>query len=1703
MRRLTMPRVAFYSLIGLTIALCLLLTPRLAPAAPLAGAQKWSPDGGISTPASATAAELASGVGLESPNNIVVMVAGTNVTATTGTNVAIGEVITYSVVITVNDNSTYDSVVLTSTLSDGLAFITCTQITANTSITTSVTGSFPAVCTSPTVINSGRNISFTFGTVRNANSGSGSAEAVTVQFTAVVLNTSANNAGDVLTAKARWRWSIPTPAGYVGSSENVVIYEPSLTLSKSGNTGTPRTGQNVAFTLELSNDNTVTYPAVAYDVVVTDTIPAGMTYADNVTTLQGKSPDSFITDTVRGVITATWNYVAPGDLIRLRYYATVNTDVPARTVITNTAGLVASSLPGSPAQPISSHNTSSTERTGYDVGSQADAYRHDDYAIVTVTTPDLVITKSDGVTSVAPADTLTYTIRVTNTGNYHADSVVVTETVPVNAVFLASPRSSSGWSCANNAPAGTTCLYAFSGGDNPLNAGSSVSNLRFVVRVNNPVLAGAICLTNTVSVGDEGNHGVDPTPGNNTFSDVNDLSGQIDLTLTKRDSGAPTAGKPITYTISYTNLGTTTATNIVLTETVPVSTSYSSGAPWTCVPSSGVSDSVCTRSLPDLTGGASGTATFTVTVASPLGSGIATFTNTVSIGVPGGADVNTSNNTATIMTAVDAAPDFAVTKSDNGTATAGSQIVYTIFYTNAGNQNATGVVLTETVAQHTTYSGSGWTCAPSSAAGSVCTRSIGSLAGGGAGGSATFTVTVSNPLDAGVATIANTVSIGDDNANGSDPTSSNNSSTITTTVNAAPDFAVTKKDNGTATAGSQIVYTIFYTNAGNQNATGVVLTETVAQHTTYSGSGWTCAPSSAAGSVCTYAIGDLDGGGTHGMAAFAVTVDSTLPAGVNDISNTVSIGDDGTNGADPTQGDATATVSTTVNAAPDLAISKTDGGVGTTPGGEIRYTISFTNSGDQGATGVVVTETVPAGTLFSASASSPSWVCTPDGGAGHICRLPIGGLSARSSGAISFTVTVTDPVSAGLAFVSNTVSIGDDRNNGADATPGDESASDTTPVTSAPEMQISKQADTLAALPASVVKFTLSYTNAGNIGASGVKVTETVPALATFSGSDSTAGWTCSSINPGGVCTLDVGAVNGRGSHGAVIFAVKLYNPIEAQADPIILFNTALIGDDGSNGVDPNMLNNVATLGIDVTPTNFAKFSWANSVGQGYAAHFTIVLRNTGAEAMHNVVISDILPLNVRFSDATVAVQSDAMPSIFSGWAASGGVYDGNRTVVWNVGDVPPGRYVAIKVLVYVYSGTPAGTVLTNTAVLSAGGQPAITAESWAVVVATSQVRPPEPTTTPAPTPPSALCPVGAAGRVDVGSAISYTDSFGHIWAADQAYAPGQNTWGYTAPGFVYSTQHAIAATDDPKLYQTERWWPNSGGYRFSVANGNYEVTLKLAEIYAWASTGSRVFAVTIENSVVMTHLDVVQLAGQYTAYDVKFSVTVQDGLLNVDFRSEQGSPSLKAIMYERMATCGTGGPATPTATPQPPVSASPTPSATPVAGAAPRCAPLRIDAGATVAHSDSMGSVWRADQGYVRGMTTWGYKGRSAVYGSSAAIAATSDPLLYRSERWWEQNGGYDVEVPRGSYQVTLKFAEIYPWASVGTRAFDVRIEDALVLSHLDVFGRAGANAAYDVTFTAIVSDGLLSIDFVKQHGSPALNGLVITPLAGCAAGG
>ncbi|NIM95440.1 MAG: DUF11 domain-containing protein [Anaerolineales bacterium] len=104
-------------------------------------------------------------------------------------------------------------------------------------------------------------------------------------------------------------------------------------------------------------------------------------------------------------------------------------------------------------------------------------------------------------------------------------------------------------------------------------------------------------------------------------------------------------------------------------------------------------------------------------------------------------------------------------------------------------------------------------------------------------------------------------------------------------------FKFDNVSNGPVTPGSTIRYTVVIFNYGPDPATGVVLHETIPEHTTLVSSespGWSCV-----GSICTFAAGNYSPG-EPGMFRLTLKVKERLPCALQYIRNTVSVSSDTT-----------------------------------------------------------------------------------------------------------------------------------------------------------------------------------------------------------------------------------------------------------------------------------------------------------------------------------------------------------------------------------------------------------------------------------------------------------------------------------------------------------------------------------------------------------------------------------------------------------------------------------------------------------------------------------------------------------------------------------------------------------------------------------------------------------------------------------------
>lgn len=926
---------------------------------------------------------------------IVKAILATSASHTNGTDVTIGEVVTYDLAITLPEGTISSSNVV-DVLPAGMIYVPG-SMALNTA---GFNGAFadptdPAVSTSGT---SGDDITFAFDQIVVSGDNVTSNNTFHISFQAYVVDEAGNTGYPTQTTLTNYTTlSVGSLPVETSNSVDVSVVEPRLTITKDIDLVNAGDGDPVTITLVVQN----TGNSDAMDVVIEDPIDAAV--FTNLT--EGTTPAGFTYSYSGGTLRYTGGTILVGESRTFTVTAVIG-DITPGTTYTNTATVTQdTTLPGIDALERDEPDENASDS-------------------INGTGPDMSLTKDDGVTTAHPGDVLQYAISVSNNGTHSTDGVVVTETVPVGTTFNAA-QSSSGWSCT-----GTTCTYTIPG---TYPAATTWPDIIFAVTVDASIPAAQTQIYNYASVTDSGLHGSDPTDDNDD-DDTDDISAFPVITVVKSvDVTFAEPGDTITYTLVVTNTGDRDASDVVLSDTIDSHTNMVSVSTDTGTTNYTAGVDAFSVNIGTLAG-AGGTATITVvvTVDDPIAAGIEDVRNSGVVSGSNFTDVPSNE----VVTPIDAAPDLVITKTDGDTTSVpGGVVVYTLTYSNVGDQDATGVVITETVPTYSTFnagaSSAGWSCI-----GTTCTYTVGDLPAGAAAQTTNFAVTVDSTLPSGVDEIYNLTSIDDDHSNGTDPTPLDNSDDDTTPIIANPELSVVKDDSVTdTTPGSILIYTIDYSNYGNQTADNVTLTETIPDYTLFtttgSTTGWSCTTT-----TCTLNLGSLNPGDT-GSATFVVIVDNPVPSGADTIYNYVTIEDDHTNGDETNLDDNESEDTDTLIAVPDLRITKDDGQDQVAAGSQLAYSIVVENVGSQDATGVIITDTLPAHTTFVSA--SNSGIESPTG----TVTWPAFSLASGSSVTYTVTVDIDDELDPSVTSLTNTVIVADDGTNGADPTPTDNTDSDT------------------------------------------------------------------------------------------------------------------------------------------------------------------------------------------------------------------------------------------------------------------------------------------------------------------------------------------------------------------------------------------------------------------------------------------------------------------------------------------------------------------------------------------------------------------------------------------------------------------------------------------------------------------------------------
>jgi large repetitive protein len=529
----------------------------------------------------------------------------TNQSHTSGLNVAIGEIVTYELVLTLPEG-TMPNVALADVLDAGLALVNFVSITPSSGdVTTSIPGvpdGFAQILAAANAGIPGNDSSFTlnFGTLINANTDNDVTETLTVVYRAVVLNTIANARGFSLDNDATFTWA---QGGASDSADPVVIVEPTLAIDKLN--GDPILGQaGDVITFQIVVQHAPGSDADAFDVVLTDLIDSvanKMTYvAASVSVVDAggavQAPGS--PDESGGDLVITWTDFPLGASSTITFDVTLDITVNPEETLTNEASVTWTSLPGDVTTPQAS-NPNSVERTG-DPGNPGELnnYAESDSGIVTVSTiqpaKSIVATSEAHTTGndVAVGEIVRYRLQTTLVEGTQTNLQLV-DTLPLGLTLLdvgevrVSFTSDLAMGLAgdltganNNAvpptfvsPPARIATTTLPGGQQQItfDLGTVVNNdndanIEFVTLEFNALV------TNTAAVnnGDVKSNAFQVLVGGTQFGATQSTTVTVREPLIENVSktvigGAPVdAGDPVTYQVSFSNTGATTAFDVRL-----------------------------------------------------------------------------------------------------------------------------------------------------------------------------------------------------------------------------------------------------------------------------------------------------------------------------------------------------------------------------------------------------------------------------------------------------------------------------------------------------------------------------------------------------------------------------------------------------------------------------------------------------------------------------------------------------------------------------------------------------------------------------------------------------------------------------------------------------------------------------------------------------------------------------------------------------------------------------------------------------------------------------------------------------------------------------------------------------------------------------------------------------------------------------------
>ncbi len=440
--------------------------------------------------------------------------------------------------------------------------------------------------------------------------------------------------------------------------------------------------------------------------------------------------------------------------------------------------------------------------------------------------------------------------------------------------------------------------------------------------------------------------------------------------------------------------------------------------------------------------------------------------------------------------------------------------------------------------------------------------------------------------------------------------------------------------------GSNLVYSITISNAGPDAANGVVISNQLPAGVGFVSATGGVTPTNG---LLLLNLGSIASGATNAVQVIL------RPTSAGDLTNLFQVFADET---DPMpSNNVAAVVNTVANPAPiqaDLSLLASTAPQPVGVNSNLVYTIIVTNLGPSAATGVVVSNQVPANVSFVSATGG----ATPSGG---ILLVNLGSLAEGATNSIQIVV---QPTAAGkltnLFQVFATT---------ADPVLTNNSATVVSTVTNPPpaqaDLSVTVGSGNYVTVVGQSLTFFVTVSNFGPATATGVVLSNPIPANEIFS--SVTGGSTPSN----GVLLLELGTLAAGADTNLSVVVYPTLPP--GQTSGFILSQFQVFG----NQPDPDTTNNISFGGgpVVVPPVDVALSLMAapNPVAVGAPLTYSLSVTNNSTTTATNVVVTDTLPVNV---------------SLFSLLPSEGSASNQAGVVTYNVGSLPNGIVATLAIVV-------------------------------------------------------------------------------------------------------------------------------------------------------------------------------------------------------------------------------------------------------------------------------------------------------------------------------------------------------------------------------------------------------------------------------------